>query len=197
MLQSDMTVHTDDCPGFAASHFGGGVLTFHVGYLFRTSPDCNLLVTGPINAPKDAIAPLTGIVETDWAPFSFTMNWLFTRSGGRVEFSKGEPFCAFFPVPRGLLDEVEPEIRDLDSNPQLQEAHVEWCWSRREFLDRLPISGTHENRTKWQKQYFRGLNPDGTPTSMKHETNLKLKSVVDRRRVALKLASGKGQDGHS
>src|SRR5215470_12720175 len=58
ILQSDMTVETDGWPGFAASHFGGGVLTFFVGYLFRTSPDYNLLVTGPINAPKDGIAPL-------------------------------------------------------------------------------------------------------------------------------------------
>ena len=37
------------------------------------------MVTGPFNQPKDAIQPLTAIVETDWAPFTFTMNWKFTR----------------------------------------------------------------------------------------------------------------------
>jgi Family of unknown function (DUF6065) len=49
----------------ASSHFGHGALTFHVPCLFRTSPGFE---QGPINRPKDAIAPLTGVVETDWSP---------------------------------------------------------------------------------------------------------------------------------
>jgi len=28
------------------------------------------MVQGPINAPKDAIAAITGILETEWSPFS-------------------------------------------------------------------------------------------------------------------------------
>src|ERR687885_2987454 len=39
------------CP--ALSHFGSGVLTFHVACLFRTEPGHDLFVTGPTNAPKD------------------------------------------------------------------------------------------------------------------------------------------------
>ena len=45
------------------SHFGHGVLTFHVPCLFRTDPGFDLFVTGPINRPKDAIAPLSGIID--------------------------------------------------------------------------------------------------------------------------------------
>ena len=30
------------------SHFGSGVLTFHVNALFRTEPGINLWVTGPV-----------------------------------------------------------------------------------------------------------------------------------------------------
>lgn len=70
----------------ALGHFGHGVLTFHVPCLFRTAPGCDLMVQGPINRPKDAIAPLTGVVETDWSPFSFTMNWQFTRANAPVRF---------------------------------------------------------------------------------------------------------------
>ncbi|MGK6315772.1 DUF6065 family protein [Neorhizobium sp. DT-125] len=33
--------------------------------LFRTEPGYDLYVTGPINRPKEAIAPLIGVVETD------------------------------------------------------------------------------------------------------------------------------------
>ena len=70
------------------SHFGSGVLTFHVTVLFRTEPGINLWVTGPVNRPKDGIAPLSGVIETDWAPYTFTMNWLFTRPGQSVRFRR-------------------------------------------------------------------------------------------------------------
>src|SRR5438093_13464407 len=63
----------DDAPPLASSHFGSGVLTFHVNALFRTEPGYDLMVTGPLNSFKDAIQPLSGVVETDWAPFTFTM----------------------------------------------------------------------------------------------------------------------------
>ena len=53
--------------GTAVSHFGHGILTFPIPFLFRTPPGTTLLIRGPANAPKDAIAPLEGLVETDWA----------------------------------------------------------------------------------------------------------------------------------
>ena len=37
------------------SHFGSGVLTFHVPCLLRTDPEFDLMVQGPVNAPKDGI----------------------------------------------------------------------------------------------------------------------------------------------
>ena len=37
----------------AVSHFGHGVLTFHVPCLFRTEEGFDLMVQGPINRPKD------------------------------------------------------------------------------------------------------------------------------------------------
>jgi hypothetical protein len=58
----------------AVSHFGHGILTFHLPCLFRTEPGAELMVQGPINRPKDGIAALSGIIETDWSPYSFTMN---------------------------------------------------------------------------------------------------------------------------
>jgi len=46
----------------AFSHFGFGVLTFDLGCLFRTEPGYNLFVTGPLNRPKDGIAPLAAVI---------------------------------------------------------------------------------------------------------------------------------------
>ena len=75
------------------SHFSHGVLTFHPGYLFRTPPGWSMWAMGPPNHVKDGIQPLVGLVETDWLPFPFTMNWIFTRPGQGALRSKGEPFC--------------------------------------------------------------------------------------------------------
>ncbi|MGO9509083.1 MAG: DUF6065 family protein, partial [Mycobacterium sp.] len=61
------------------SHFGNGILTWKLPLLFRTPPGYNLLVRGPANYPKDAVCPLEGIVETDWASASFSMSWKLTR----------------------------------------------------------------------------------------------------------------------
>ena len=79
---------------FVKSHFSHGVaVTFHPGYLFRTPGRWSMWVSRSAQPhPKDGIQPLTALVETDWLPFPFTMNWIFTRPG-KVRFEKGEPFC--------------------------------------------------------------------------------------------------------
>ena len=64
----------------------------------------DLFATGPINRPKDGIAPLTGVIETDWSPYTFTMNWMFTRANQRVRFDVDEPFCHIFPLASGQLE---------------------------------------------------------------------------------------------
>src|SRR5205807_231232 len=90
------------------SHFGAGVVTFTIPYLFRTPKGVNLWVKGPTNYFKDGAAPLEGVVETDWAVSSFTMNWKLTRPGLPVRFARGEPICMIVPVPRGLAEELDP-----------------------------------------------------------------------------------------
>ena len=96
-----------DGPLHASSHFGAGVLTFRIPFLFQTPDGWNLMVRGPTNNPKDGIAPLDGIVEADWTHSTFTMNWRFTRAG-TVEFMLGEPICLFFPIERGRRKNFAP-----------------------------------------------------------------------------------------
>lgn len=160
----------------AISHFGGGALTFHVPCLFRTEPGYDLMVQGPTNAPKDAIAPLTGVVETDWAPYTFTMNWLFTRTDEKIRFERGEPFCHIFPVKRGEIERFEPQHRKLTENPDLQrEMHV-WKESRGALIEALKEPGASA-RESWQKLYFKGLDPQGNPVKdAEHQTRLRVKT---------------------
>jgi uncharacterized protein DUF6065 len=165
----------------ASSHFGHGVLTFCVDALFRTEPGYDLMVTGPFNQPKDGLHPLTGVVETDWAPFTFTMNWIFTRKLTRIAFESDEPFCMIFPVKRGLVEEVEPEIRMLESDAEIAQAYHTWADSRRDFNRDLRVPGSRAQAQKWQKDYFRGTTP-GLPqvpgagiSPPDHRTKLKLR----------------------
>jgi hypothetical protein len=158
--------------GRVYSHFGEGVLTFDPGCVLRTEPGYNLWVTGPVNEPKDAIGALSGVVETDWAPYSFTMNWRFTRPG-RVRFEKGEPFCFFFPVARGVVDTIEPEIRPMASDPELAEAYQGWVADRMSFSREMREPGTRANKEQWQKKYMRGLLPDGRSADGAHQTKVR------------------------
>jgi hypothetical protein len=158
----------------ASSHFGSGVLTFHVNGLFRTEPGYDLLVTGPFNQPKDAVQPLSGIVETDWAPFTFTMNWKFTRAFTKISFERDEPFCMIFPIKRGLVEETEPEIRSITTNEEIHIAYTAWAESRRSFNEELKLEGTRARAEKWQKDYFKGEPRFGESPS-DHRTKLRAK----------------------
>ncbi len=157
------------------SHFGSGVLTFHVPCLFRTDPGYDLMVQGPINRPKHGIAPLSGIVESDWSPFSFTMNWRFTAPSVPVRFEKGEPYCHLFPVKRGALEETEAELRLLSDDAELKRQHETWSQSRLKFNDDLKVSDLEAQSEKWQRKYYHGLAPDGRALAPEgHRTRLRL-----------------------
>jgi hypothetical protein len=163
------------------SHFGEGVLTFHVSALFRTDPGVNLWITGPVNRPKHGICPLTGVVEADWAVASFTMNWKFTAPGIRVRFEKDEPFCFVFPISRGNLEDMQPELKSLsDAPPETYNGYVAWRDSRTEFIDTLQTPGSAANKAKWERTYFQGNRPDGKPGAPDHQTRIRLKPFVRR-----------------
>jgi hypothetical protein len=160
------------------SLFGQGVLTFHVPGLFRTPPGWNLWVGGSPNQPKDGIYPLTGIVETDWAPYTFTMNWRFTRRNHWVRFEEGEPICFFFPIQRGYLDAVTPKLLPLESDPETKRQFEAWSRSRTEFHARMAKETPRAGTAKWQKNYYRGIDADSEPGSEDHQTRLRLKPFV-------------------
>ncbi len=56
-----------DGPLHCHSHFGQGALTFKIPVLFKTPDGGNSMVRAPTNSPKDGMAALDGITETDWA----------------------------------------------------------------------------------------------------------------------------------
>lgn len=142
----------------AVSHFGHGVLTWRIPYLFRTPAGWNLYVRGPANCFKDGASPLDGVVETDWSSATFTMNWKVTRADTWLSFDEGEPICMIFPVGRGAVERFLPEIRPLPADPEIERRYKEWKRGRDDFNRALRNAGPEK---PWQKHYFRGLSALG------------------------------------
>lgn len=166
-------------PGFAehlkpVSLFGYGTITWHVEAIFRTPPGWNLFVSGPPNRQKDAIQPLGGIIETDWSPYTFTMNWRFTRADQWVRFEENEPIAFFFPVERGRAERFTPRIERLEDKPELRAAFEKWSESRNAFQKWVMEANPEAPADKWQKLYFRGLDSDGSPGPADHQSKLRL-----------------------
>jgi len=160
------------------SIFGQGVLTFHVEGIFRTPPGWNLWVGGSPNQPKDAIQPLSGVIETDWSPYTFTMNWRFTRAHQRIRFDAGEPFCFVFPVQRGYLDRVTPRFVSLADASEVMEQFKAWSKARDEFHARVAREPPKTPADRWQKHYYRGIDMTGRVPAADHATKLRLKPFV-------------------
>jgi len=156
------------------SIFGQGVLTFHIEGVFRTPPGWNLWAGGSPNRPKDGIFPLSGVIETDWSPYTFTMNWRFTRPNQWVHFDRGEPFCFLYPVQRGYLDRVTPRFVSMEQVPEVLEQFRAWSKARDEFHARVARDPPKTPADRWQKHYYRGVDMSDRQGVADHATKLRL-----------------------
>lgn len=180
--------HLDGPTPFPAiSHFGSGIVTWNVPYLFRTPPGYNLLVRGPANWPKDGMSPLEGLVETDWSSATFTVNWQMTRPDFPVSFAIGEPLCMLLPQRRAELEAFQPELRGLSSDPSLERDYQAWSQSRATFNAALASPQSEAVKQRWQKHYFQGVTKQhaagasAPPATKDHQTKLVLRPFTDRR----------------
>ena len=162
---------------FIASHFGLGVITFAIGHLFRTDPGWGLWVRGAPNHVKDGIQALDAVVETDWLPFTFTMNWKFTRPG-IIEFKVGEPFCFVMPFQHTALDAIEPKVVALKENPDLEREYLAWMRSRRAFNEGLARRSEGRAKQSWKKLYHQVKTATGGDAPHSHVSRRKLKSPL-------------------
>jgi hypothetical protein len=179
--KEDVKLYTTARPGdlaaFADSHFRRGIVTFHTGHLFRTDPGWGVWATGSPNWWKDGIVPLTGLVETDWLPFPFTMNWQMTRPG-EVLFKKGEPFCFFTLFEHQRLEAIQPLRHRLADNPELLADYQAWTASRTDFNKRLDQREDSAVKEGWQRHYMQGKTVTGDKAEQ-HQSKRRLKPPKD------------------
>ena len=178
MLEAAIKITGDEpwppVKNIADSHFRRGIVTFHTGHLFRTDPGWRVWTMGPPNEPKDGIYPLQGLIETEWLPFPFTMNWQMTRPG-KVRFEKGEPFCFVTLVQDQPLEEVQPSLKLLADNPKLFEEYKAWAESRGDFNKKLIQRDAEATKQGWQRHYMKGQKVSGGEAET-HQTKRKLKA---------------------
>jgi hypothetical protein len=157
---NDVTIRPDDGtpPNLApVAIFGAATMTIHVHGIFRTPPGWDLWA-GPIpNSGKDGIYALSGIIETDWSVYTWTINWQFTRPNHWVRFEPGEPIVCIHPVQRGVLEQFEPRFAPMSDDPDLLRQFNAWTVSRNAF--QTAIKPTIAD--SWQKKYYTGDDMDG------------------------------------
>lgn len=171
--------HQEGAPPYAAhSHFGSGILTFTVPFVFRTPAGINLLVRGPSNFFKDGIAPLEGIVETDWAESTFTMNWKVTRPNYPITFVRGDPVAMIVPQRRGELERFDPVVRDIATDPALMQAYIRWAESREAHNVGMQNPSSQAYRAGWERHYFQGKSFSNEGPS-DHQQKLALKDFIE------------------
>jgi hypothetical protein len=162
-----------------SSQFGHGILTWVVDYLFRTPPGYNLLVRGPANLPKDGIQALEGLVETDWAVATFTMNWKMTRADHPVTFEAGEPFCMVVPQRRHELERFAPRTAPIEQERELYKQWSLFHNRRMLMIGARHVALSKGGRAAWDKvpferHYFEGTSPGGWSAD-EHQTKRSLR----------------------
>lgn len=163
--------------------FGWGILTWTIPYLFRTDPGWNLLARGPANLPKHGVSALEGLVETDWATATFTMNWKITCPGIPIRFEAGEPFCTIVPQRRHELEAFSPRKASLADNDALDRGHHQWQRKRDglvmlKFVSQYGQVDGLDPGWEWQKDYFRGQTADGA-RAPDHQTKRQLRPFAE------------------
>ncbi len=147
------------------THFGSGILTFNVGVVIGTPPGYDLWVTGPVNQFKDGIQAMSALIESYWMPFTFTMNWKFTRPHLKVRFEKDEPFCCFFPIEHGVLERFDPTFERIGEDSDLERQYKFAFYKRALPLALKQLKGKEvnlEGKDRFEGWYIRGEMPDGT-----------------------------------
>lgn len=189
-LNPDVTIQTDgQSPFSAGSHFGSGIVTWYLPFLFRTAPDMGLVVAGPANHDRDDAVPLDAFVRTDWLPFPFTMNWRLLRQNEEIVFKKGEPICRVYPFPLALLEETTLEITRLEDDPGFLEEVNKFGAARqanaaKQQADAQRWMETGEAPTGegvWNSQYVRMRSNVKGEGYQPHQTVFKVKAPEDRR----------------
>ncbi len=151
----------------ALSHFGHGIITIPTDFLIKTPENVSIYIRGVSNYNYENVYPLDGIVESDWLPFTFTMNYKFTKPGS-ITFKKGDPIFMFFPIDRTYIENFDIVQKSIFSNTELMNKYSKYGEARSDYIK-------NDTTNKGQKFYVTGNVVDEKATISNHKRKLKLK----------------------
>lgn len=114
---------SDDEPAFVQSVHGEGRLTFFPGHQLVVD-DGILCLRGPVDAPRDGIAPQERFIAAAPLPTIPTLDWQFTRPHHTVRFAAGEPFAALLPGAKANLD-LELVVTEIEGDAAVLQSALE------------------------------------------------------------------------
>ena len=74
-----------------------------------------------------------------------------------------------------MFERFDPVIDNIHKDPKAFEQFNTWRESRADFMKRLAALENEAVEEKWQKTYYRGLRPDGSPGARDHKIKLRVK----------------------
>jgi hypothetical protein len=151
----------------AASHFGHGIITILTDFLIKTPENVSIYIRGVSNHNYENVYPLDGIVESDWLPFTFTMNYKFIKPGS-ITFKKGDPLFMFFPIDRTYIENFDIVQKPIFSNKELMDKLNKYGKARNNLIK-------DNTNNKSQKFYITGNIVDEKVDISNHKVKLKLK----------------------
>jgi len=160
--------------GAPQNNFLNSLVTWPLPWNFETPEGWDLLLMPPANRflPR-GVTCLTGLIETDHTPATFTMNWRM-EPGTAITIEEGDVLATLVPYPTAQI-----EGWDFVEDEDTPEAYPHWVERRRESTDRM-----NENFGRWDKDYWneakrkkikkgdhvvdensgQGINPMGLPS---------------------------------
>lgn len=154
----------------AMSHFGHGILTIPTDFIIKTPKNISIYVRGVSNHNYENVYPLDAIVETDWLPFTFTMNYKFIKPGS-VTFEKGDPIFMFFPIDREYIESFDIVQKEIKSNEELLQQYNKYAKSRKDYTQ-------NDTTGKGQKFYVSGSIVDEKINISNHQRKIELKNPI-------------------
>ena len=132
----------------AKTNFGFGIVTFHMGYTFHTSPDWSLMF-GPIpNYDCMHFTPITAIVETDKLKYP-TFYSVRMNLTGKVVLPARTPICRITPI---------KTIPAMNCQPEVLPEHADFLeyrsWQAKERTAFLSDPQRKKETKGWQKFYY-------------------------------------------
>ncbi len=148
-----------DVAYFVASHFGQGIISFKLPWIFRTDPGIGLIVRGPSNRWLPGIHPLEGFVESWGLESTFTMNWKVVNPDTTIHFPANFPICQILPYEIATLSNYSCTKMPIAKNKELALKYSKWLDQRSKTIKNLL---SDKNTTGYfEKDYVKGVNIQG------------------------------------